>query len=765
MLLCFLLCLLPIGVAGAQDAAADALETEEGALIDQQPFDLITLTIEAGGESVKVAPLPFPNRVVPTDQKPTDKLEVIVVEFPERRDEVKWKDIARIDLYEQRIYDEALAKVAKQDFIGAFQNLSFLMKNYPGMPRLENLRQEFLLNSAVERRKAGELAQTLSALEELRDTAPSFRSEVVTRALSTVASSLVADLEQKGQLANAKALVLRLKAKYGPTLGVVADWEKKIEKLAIEKRAQALELFEQQRYREARRAAVEMLSIYPDLPDGKELINRITSVYPMVRVGVMQRSNELDPSSLVNWPARRNGQLVYQPIVQFLQTGSEGGRYGFALGTYRLSDDRQQLYLSIDPSLRARLDAFGLGQMLLERADPNSLIYDPSWAAIFKSVESGVGNQVIVNLKRPNVLPHALLQWVLPDTADRPTPLPGNYERQVIDGLETAFVLRNSIQRTGQPIEIVEVFYDDPKRAVNDLLRGEIDVLDQLYPADANRLASDSRLTIGSYALPTTHMLVPVSDDPYLAKDKFRRALLYATDREQVLTGELLDSTNLSDGRIISSPFPMGSSESDPLAYAYNPDITPVEHNKQLAKLLVVMVEKEFYTAFEKRGDPIPPRKKLVVGCPDFEFARVAVQAMIQQWAMVGIQAEMRILPPEGNSTDGCDLLYMTTTMWEPATDIERLLGGNGIAASDNPFIIQALDNLRRSRNWREVKLALQDLHQLIDYHLPVLPLWQVTDRFAVRGYVDGFSDRPVSLYQDIDAWRVNLGRLQTAQR
>ena len=59
----------------------------------------------------------------------------------------------------------------------------------------------------------------------------------------------------------------------------------------------------------------------------------------------------------------------------------------------------------------------------------------------------------------------------------------------------------------------------------------------------------------------------------------------------------------------------------------------------------------------------------------------------------------------------------------------------------------------------------MQDLHQLVDYHLPVLPLWQITDRFAVSRHVEGLEDRPVSLYQDIAAWRVNLAAVRTAQR
>ncbi len=145
-----LLVLLLLGAA--QIAQAQTLPAEDNRpLIDQPAFDLITLLAEAGGASVKVLPLPFPDRKVPSNPPQTEKLRVVLVRFPEREYEVLWKHIARIDLYEQQIYDETLRKVAEKDFIGAFQNLSYLLQNYPDLPQLEELRQEFLLKSAADR--------------------------------------------------------------------------------------------------------------------------------------------------------------------------------------------------------------------------------------------------------------------------------------------------------------------------------------------------------------------------------------------------------------------------------------------------------------------------------------------------------------------------------------------------------------------------------------------------------------------------------------
>ncbi len=736
----------------------DAIEQAEIPLIDQQPFDLITLTSEAGGASVKVFPLPFPDRKVPASPQPGDRLSVVIVRFPERQYEVLWRDIASVGIYEQRILDEALRKLEEKDFIAAFQNLSYLMKNYPNTPRLEALRQEFLLKSAAERYQSGEFPQTLSALEELRVTAPNYQAATVLKVLSQVADGLIMAYQRSGDLGSAKTLLTRLSQQYGANLPVVGIWDKKLEALALEKRDEATQLLQEKKFRAARKAASEMLSILPDIQSAQELIARINREHPMVTVGVMQRSGSLDPASLLNWSARRAGLLVDQPIFRFLETGAEGGRYGFALGAAHLSDDRQQLILSLDSNVPSQLNAFGLAQVLLGRADPTHADYDPSWASIFQSVSIPSSSQVLVQLKRPNVLPNALLQWTTADASEGTSLLPGPYALNMRGDREVSFELRDATAKSGLPLEIIEVFYDDPKQAVNDLLRGDIDVLDQVYPADARRLAIDPRVRVGSYQLPTTHMLIPISDDPYLANVKFRRALLYATNREGMLAGELLGSSDPEDGRLVSGPFPLGVGQADQLSYAYNTQVLPAEYNPQLARLLLVMAEQELQQAAKAARQAPPPLKKLRVGCPNYEFARVAVQAMIQQWTIVGIPAEMVIVENDQLSSPDCDLIYVTATMWEPATDIERLLGGNGLAATDNPFIVQALEALRVSRNWREVRTSLQDLHQLIDYHLPVLPLWQIKDRFAYVRYLEGLEDHPVSLYQDVSAWRVNVG-------
>ena len=122
----------------------------------------------------------------------------------------------------------------------------------------------------------------------------------------------------------------------------------------------------------------------------------------------------------------------------------------------------------------------------------------------------------------------------------------GDYRRQAVGEDEVRYVLSGEPKTETQPREIVELRCGSAADAVNLLLQGEVDVLDQLFPADAVRLKKVKAIKVANYPLPTVHMLVPCSDHPYLAERTFRRALLYGINRQDILRGELLEGLDLS---------------------------------------------------------------------------------------------------------------------------------------------------------------------------------------------------------------------------
>ena len=750
--------------ARAQDNYDKILQEVEvvTSLLDEEPFDIITLKPEATGRSVKVAPVEIPNRRMPTATKDTDKLQVTILLFPSRRYEVLWKDIEKVSFYEQMILAKAKQLVEQKNFGEAFEHLNFLLVNYPQTPGLQILRQDFLFASAVEMVKQKRLAHTLAVLEELQRSFPNYQKEKVRGYITSVSSQLIKSYFDKNDLATARTMINRLEKDYKEDpLPVVEEWKGKFLDLAKEYLDRAISYRDQKDFMNARREATKMLEIEPNIEGGRQLLNDLLKAFPITRVGVFQTADTPDTAALANWPAFRSGQLISRPLFEFRNTGPEGGQYRFTLGSFQQSDDRLELDMTIqNPGQGAIPNSLNLSQSFLRRATVGNEDYVPGWAAIFDSVSVFGPERLKVRFRRPHVLPQAFLQWPI-ETQIEDAPPPGVlYRFKSQDGDTKRFEWASPNRAADyQPIEIHETLYTDPSQAINDLLRGEIEIIDRLFPADAKRLEASivsKTINVATYALPTVHMLVPRTSNPYLDDREFRRALLYAIDREGILRGEILGGTESEQSRVISGPFPRGTSEQDPIAYAYNNSIENQAYDPRLAKVLMLITNSKLKMMYEKRKEPVPTLPKIRLGVPNYEAARVAGQAIIEQWKLIDVPAELIVLDkvPGPKDESPVDILYLTASIWEPATDAERLFGIGAPAETNNQFIVQILSQLSASRNWREVRQSCQDLHALVAAHLPILPLWQVSESFAYRNDVSGVTQKPLGLYQDLQKWR-----------
>lgn len=740
-------------------------EDEGIELLQSEPYDLVRFKPSAGGGWVKVRPLDFPGRTVP--QKTTGTLGMNVLGLPGKTYEAKWTDIESIELWEERLTNEATERINKGDFAGAFPFISILYRDNPGVEKFEAMRRDYLLRNAKADFQQGDLRRTLAILEELRQIAPNFQPKVVLGAIGEMTDRLMNGMMESGNLEDAQKLLARLEDDYTASeVSSISTWNDKFLAMAMEKREQALAARDAENWREARQAALDSIYLYPQIEGGTELVSEIDRAYPLVNVGVFQSATVLDPTQIDNWPARRTGRLVYRGLFEMQNAGSEGGLYKFLFGEFDQTPDRMELNLEIQPQKLsgplARVDSFALGDRIVAMALRDTSSYDPAWASTLGRVSVPNPLEVGVFLKRPHVLPQSLLQvkvdgsWAgLPEGS--PT---GVYElsndRPEADRLRFQLTIPTAKDST-QPREIVEIQQDDARKAVSDLQGGKLDVIDHLFPADAARLTGQPNIRVAQYPLPTVHMLIPVSDHPFLSQRDFRRAIVYGIDRQDILSGELLGNTEIEGCRVISGPFPAGVKRDDPLAYAYDESILPRQYQPRVAALLKTMTEMQLKTKAEKDEQPPPVFTPLRLGYPKDDLARIACQAIAQQLTLVGIPIQLVELPTgvARPTDDSCDLVYSMVALWEPITDARRVLGPEGLAGSEDQLVGLGLRRLERARRWDEVRERLLDLHSIVHHELPVIPLWQMVDSYAYRTSVYGLGTDIVTLYQNVDDWRL----------
>ncbi len=731
-----------------------------GSILDEAPFDIITLKKEEQGRSVKVNPIDFPNRRLPQSPKETDRFRVVFPLFPDRIYEIQWKEIDKVILYEELILQRGTALLEQKKFSEAFEHLDFLLKNYPQTPGLSRLRRDFLYRSATEMVGQRQLPHALGVLEEFQRMFPDDRDkDKIRNAISNVSSQLIENYFAANDLATARAMILRLEKDYLKfPLPVVAKWRGKFLELANGFRDIAIRERDAGDYSKARQSAMRMLAIEPDIEGGKQLLNDLIMAYPMIRVAVFQTSGKPDAGALADWAASRYGHLVSNPLFEFRSTGPEGGQYRFLYGSFQHSDDRTEFDLMIqNPGKDGVPDSLVMSQAFLDRATVGHAMYVPSWASIMDRVSVFGPERLKLKLRRPHVLPQAFLQWELNEKSSSQASKPLYRLKSNESGIRRFEWAGTSPPADFQPREIQEILYSDPQKAIADLRKGEIEMIDRLFPADAFQLRSVTSVVTDQYALPMVHMLIPQTTNAYMDSSEFRRTLLYAINREGILNGEILGKSNSDSSRVISGPFPFGATDADPIAYAYNKNVDNFPYDPKLAKVLLMLTRTKLTNQAEKRREKLPPMPTIRLGVPDNESAKVAGEAIVQAWKLVEIPAELVVIKSDTEREEKADVdfLYVSAAIWEPATDAERLLGVGGAAQSSNQFVVQALGKLSVARNWREVRDECHNLHMVVAAHLPIIPLWQVSETFAYRREALGIAKRPISLYQDVQKWRL----------
>ena len=746
---------LPTATAQSKPAAG-------GRIFEGEPFDRLTLDEANENAVLRVRPIPFPNRRVPAKPKPSDKLRVKLLDDGKDYD-IAWQNIKKVELFENMVLEEARQLTAANKIDEAFDYFAFLLDLYPNTEGLAQARQLYMFQAAIFGFRQKNYAEALGILEELYTLNPNFRASeaapTVMQALGSMADNLIGMYVARNDYRSARILLERLIRTYNAGNEPFATkWVAQLAELAASERDKAQAFLAEQKYVEAYDASTKMRNIWPAVPGGEQLLTEMSRRYPLVIVAVTQPAKEFDDRSLMNPAARRAGRLVQRKLMDFSGMGPEGGKYASPYGNFTRSDDGSSFTLEVRPP--AKLSAFDVSQRLLELANPNSADYQAAWARLVSAVQVKQGTQVQVDLRLPHVLPEALLQVdALPTTKESAAGKGfGPFQLFSADAAATRFSRneRSPFAIDGQPAEVVERYFDDPQRSILALKRGEIDVIDQVYPSDIGALSQDSNVVVKQYTAPTTHFLLVNREHPYLANRTFRRAMLYATDRNAILQQGFLKGQNLPGWRVISNVFPAPSATGDNIAYGYDDAIAPRDYDPRLALILKVLTQRQLKVEAEKKKSEVAKWRPITLGHPADEGTRLACRAFVKQWQLVGIEVKLQEFPLGvfADPQNKCDLTYVQAATWEPIIDASRLFGEEGLVPTDNTYIRLAIKQIETATNWQQVRQRMQQLHQLVHEDVSVIPLWQTYDYYAYRQGFTGLETKRATLYQNVQQWQ-----------
>jgi ABC-type transport system substrate-binding protein len=736
----------------------------ETPLYEEEPYDQITLDSANGDAVLKIRPLDLPNRQPPAHLKTVGKLIVRRVEEPDKEYEVAWRNIVKLELFEQLVLDKANELTADGKYDEAYDYFTFLERNKPNTPGLGQAMEDYLYEEAKDAHRRRQYDSALALLREAYRRDP--RRPGLEHALGLTTDRLVDQYVSAANYGVARALLRNLAAAY-PESPVVRQWHDRLVGQAAPLLGQARAEIEADHWDKAAELSLRLTALWPDLPGARELALTIFRKNARVEVGVGSFPADIAPGRLDDWAARRTGRLLYRTLTEFAGSSSEGGKYVCPVGEIATESLGRRLKIRLKPNIHwaqgnATLGNSDVAWRLLTMADPNAPGYRIDWADLMATVSIEGVYGIDVELRRPHVRPEAMLQVVLtPHAAPlRPGELPptnGPFVVQSRSPQETAFTANGQYfaAEAGAPKELVERRYATVAQAAAALKRGEIQVLDRVTPWLLPSLRATPHLRVQSYALPLIHCLVPNLRRPLPADPIFRRALAYGIHR-QVILDQMLGGAEIPGCVVTSSPFPVGLGPDDPMSYASDENIEPRSYEPRLAIALAHVAIKNYLDAQKGAAKEVKASPKLVLACPPDEVARAACASIQKQLKLVGIPSEVRVLegPLPVRIPDDVDLLYAELAMWEPLVDARRVLGEDGIAGGCSPYMTLALRQLDEAVEWDQVRECLHRVHRIAHDDVAIVPLWQLVEHFAYHDSLQGISSRPVSLYQYIEQWR-----------
>jgi hypothetical protein len=591
----------------------DGMSELQGPFLDGTPFDLIMLN-EAGENAIlKVRPpdKPFP--------KSTPRTGLYLFEYLEgEKFQVPFSSIKAYRTFNDLLIEEANRWLKQKKYAEALRNFLYVYdRGGKNNDELVTSLKRCLFEDAEENLSRGRFEFALTIFEDLFDRDPNFRVPGMDKGLIEIIlechDGLLRQSFDASEFQAVRMKAASLRELYGaPADSLVQKWNEAIGQKRLDLVKMSRDAANEGNGRLAHLYSRQAEQLAPEDPDIKALQTEILKQFPMVVVGTTQSAGDLDGQRIEHWGARRVGRLVRRTLVELIGISEEGGKYSFLNGTLE-QDDEMGLRYAFNLAARSggawvpETSPYQIASQLLAAANPNSSIFNASWQKILDRVQID-GGRVLVTLRVPFVRPEALMRvpYETPEVLQNELSsllgisnrlqldqIQQNGPYKIINQSEQSTVLERNpmfeaIPGKQHPV-LIEQLYPNASKAVDDLIKGSIDVIDRVPPGDLERLKQNPNIVVRSYAIPTVHLLVPKIRGDLKENLFLRSGLSHGIDRQSILTKSICNGKEIAGCEILSGPFPTGTEENEAIAYAYDPRVRPPLFNSHMAGVLVDM--------------------------------------------------------------------------------------------------------------------------------------------------------------------------------
>lgn len=741
-------------------ASAARAQVEEP-LYAREPADAALL--DAANDSRELEIVPDSTRTFPSPLPSSGSLKVRLMDRPSVEMAIEFGSIKRLETFPQRLLRSAKELASQGEFGEAYEHFARLARDYPNEPGFAAAFAISLREEAKQRLRAGEQDHALALLETLAERAPRLRG--LRKDVESIGDEIIGERYARGDYAGVRRAIDALESQFkNLTLTVRDRWTERIEQAGEKERKRAEALLAQGKPRLALRAISGALSLDPDSPATNRLAQRLSTNDKTLWVAVWETAATDSAGPDLHTPAAtRQSRLVGGRLATLEAHDDAGGRYASPLGRLRISDDRRRLTIPVGQASRPS-NAYRVSRALL-RASPTAAQPIGLLRALSDSIAVDDRGRMVVSLKRPHPAPAALAALPLP--AEVASFAPSSWRRVAIPEGSEADARYERTGGQGAFDAVEEYRYETFDDAVDALRAREVHLLANVPPWQLSAFNAMPGVRLRPYRLPTLHCLLIGPNSSLRGRREIRRAITYSIAREETLSTLVMGGQKRPGFDVLSAPMPRGVSVNDPLRYGYNIRVEPRPYEPRLGALLLAAAraaDQAARNAAQDAGEPLPseppiPASVTLAHTPT-PTARLAAAAIRDQIESIGLGVTL-VEADEASLADGSvgyDLRYVEITIGEPLADAWRLLGPGGISGDSSPAMRAGLQRVLDAASGKAAKAALLDLHRILFAELPMIPLWQTVEHFAYQRSLRGIEEKPIDLYQGIDAWRVSGG-------